>query len=335
MNTLEATKTLEAMEFQAVHKEIITARYPDILSYEGFVTAMPPVRYPLAPSHPFAPPTVTGTTITVEQMLKQPTRINRMVMDITRERFIADRIFANGGGVQGGAVVYDIAQANELYTGRDVEIIAPGAEFPLTTTERLAPGMAEVEKWGAKTFILDEARDRNDTAGFTKLIRQLANTFVRKMNQRAIAELEKALVGAARNVTGNNWATYDPEVSAPQLSPAYDFGKAEMQAQNEEMGTDFNLWLVNPQEALALTAIYGPALAAPGMPEFYSSPRVTAGTAYVIQQNAVGQMRIEKPMYTVTWREEKVERTWTQTGVRPLWFVDNLFAILKFTGLAG
>jgi hypothetical protein len=176
MNTLEATKTLEAMEFQAVHKEIITARYPDILSYEGFVTAMPPVRYPLAPSHPFAPPTVTGTTITVEQMLKQPTRINRMVMDITRERFIADRIFANGGGVQGGAVVYDIAQANELYTGRDVEIIAPGAEFPLTTTEQLAPGMAEVEKWGAKTFILDEARDRNDTAGFTKLIRQLANT---------------------------------------------------------------------------------------------------------------------------------------------------------------
>lgn len=335
MNTLEATKTLEAMKFQAVHKEIITARYPDILSYEGFVTAMPPVRYPLAPSHPFAPPVVTGTTITVDQMLKQPTRINRMVMDITRERFIADRIFANGGGVQGGAVVYDIAQANELYTGRDVEIIAPGAEFPLTTTEQLAPGMAEVEKWGAKTFILDEARDRNDTAGFTKLIRQLANTFVRKMNQRAIAELEKALVGAARNVAGNNWATYDPEVSAPQLSPAYDFGKAEMQAQNEEMGTDFNLWLINPQEALALTAIYGPALAAPGMPEFYSSPRVVAGTAYVIQQNAVGQMRIEKPMYTVTWREEKVERTWTQTGVRPLWFVDNLFAILKFTGLAG
>jgi hypothetical protein len=335
MNTLEATKTLEAMKFKAVHKEVILARHPDVLSYEGFVTAMPPVRYPLAPSHPFAPPKIVGNTITVDQMLKQPTRITRMVMDITRERFIADRIFANGGGVTGGAVVYDVAQANELYTGRDIEVIAPGAEFPMTTTEQLAPAMAEVEKWGAKTFILDEARDRNDTAGFTKLIRQLANTIVRKMNQRAIAELEKALAGGSRNVIGNNWAGYDPEVDPPQQSPAFDFGKAEMQAQNEEMGVDFNLWLINPQEALQLTAIYGPALTAAGMPGFYSSPRVPAGTAYVLAEGQVGQMRVEKPLYTVTWREEKVERTWTQTGVRPLWFVDNLFAVLKFTGLAG
>lgn len=329
--------TIEAVKFQAVHNQIIAARYPDILSYEGFVTAMPPVKYPLVPSHPFAPPKVVGRDVTVDAMLRTPTRINRMIMDITQERFIADRIFANGGGVTGGSVIYDQAQANELYTGRDVEIIAPGAEFPLTTTEQLAPMAAYVEKWGAKTFILDEARDRNDTAGFVKLIRQLANTFVRKLNQRAIAELEKALTGAggSRNVIGNNWAGYDPEVDPPQQSPMYDFGRADMQAENEEMGVNFNLWLINPQEALVLTAIYGPALSAPGMPSFYSSPRITAGTAYVIEAGAVGQMRIEKPMYTVTWREEKVERTWTQTGVRPLWFVDNLFAILKFTGLAG
>src|SRR4051812_7030082 len=108
-----AESTLELAEFQAVHKEVITARYPDILSYEGFVRAMPPTRYPLAPSHPFGPPVVSGTTVTVDQMLKSPTRITRMIMDITRERFIADRIFASGGGVTGGAVVYDQAQANE------------------------------------------------------------------------------------------------------------------------------------------------------------------------------------------------------------------------------
>lgn len=326
---------LEKSDFIMAHQKIMASRYPDILSYEGLVMAMPPVKYPLVPSHPFAAPKVTGTTITVDSMLKQPTRITRMVQDITRERFIADRVFANGGGVTGGAVVYDQAQVTELYTGRDVEIIAPGSEFPLTTTDQVAPVTAEVEKWGAKTFILDEARDRNDTAGFTQLIRRMANTFVRKLNQRAIAELEKALVGGARDVIGNNWLTYDPEVDAPQESPAYDFGRADMQAQNEEMGVNFNLWLINPQEALALTAIYGPALGAAGMPNFYSSPRVPAGEAYVVAEGQVGQMRVEKPLYTVTWREEKTERTWTQTGVRPLWFVDNLYAILKFKGLDG
>jgi hypothetical protein len=191
-------------------------------------------------------------------MLKSPTRITRMIMDITRERFIADRIFASGGGVTGGAVVYDQAQANEMYLGRDVEQIAVGSEFPLVTSDQLAPQTALVEKWGGKTFIFDEARDRNDTVGFVKVIRQLANT-----------------------------------------------------------------------------AIYGPAISSPAMPEFYSSPRVLPGTAYVIEAGQVGQMRIEKPLYTTTWREEKVERTWTQSGVRPLWFVDDLFRILKFVGLAG
>jgi hypothetical protein len=319
----------------AAHQAAITARYPDILSYEGFVNAAPAVRYPLAPSHPFAPPQIQGTKITVEQMLKQPTRITRMVMDLTRERFIADRIFANGGGVTGGAVIFDKAVPQELYTGRDWEQIAVGAEFPLVTTEQLAPDQAFVEKWGAKTFIFDEARDRNDSAGFVKLIRQMANTIVRKLNQRAVGELDKALAGGERDIVGNDWSSYDPEVDPPQLSPAYDFGRADMQAEMEEMGIDYNLWLINPQEALALTAIYGPALNAAGMPGFYSSPRVTAGEAYVIQQGAVGQMRVEKALYTTTWREEKVERTWTQSGVRPLWFVDNIYAVLHYKGLDG
>jgi hypothetical protein len=46
-------------------------------------------------------------------------------------------------------------------------------------------------------------------------------------------------------------------------------------------------------------------------------------------------MRIEKPLGTETWREQGTERTWVQSSVRPLWFVDNKFAVLRFTGLAG
>jgi hypothetical protein len=330
-----AEASLELAEFQAVQKQVILARYPDVLSYEGFVTAMPAVRYPMPVSHPFGPPVVSGTSVTVEAMLNQPTRITRMVMDLTRQRFIADQIFANGGGVTGGAVVFDSVQKNEIYTNRDVEQVEPAAEFPLVTSDQVTPDIATVEKWGGKTFITDEARDRNDTAGFTKLIRQLANTIVRKLNQRAIATLEAAIVDNSRNVVGNNWATYNPESDPPNKSPAYDFGRAQMQADNEEMGMDLSLWLVNPQEMLSLQAIYGPTLGNPIMPRFYSSPRITAGTALAIAPGQVGQMRIEKALSSETWREQKTERTWTQSSVRPLWFVDNKFAILRFTGLAG
>ena len=307
-------------------------RFESIMEYEGFVTA---AAVPLTVSHPLGPPVISGNTITVDAMLRQTTRITRMSIDLTQARFIADRIFTSGGGVTGGAVVYDVATENELYLNRDVEAIAPAGEFPLIISDQLTPAVAEVEKWGAKTFVTDEARDRNDTAGFTKLMRQLSNTFVRKLNQRAIATLDAALLSGSRTVQGNNWSTYDPETDAPQLSPAFDFGRAEMQATNEEMGIDYNLWLINPQEALQLTAIYGPLLNGPGMPSFYSSPRVKPGTAYVVAANQVGQQRIEKPLGTVTWREDKTERTWVQSSVRPLWFVDNLFAVLKYIKLDG
>src|SRR3954469_22697122 len=125
-------------------------------------------------AHPLGPPVISGTTITVDTMLNQPTRVTRMIMDLTLQRFIADRVFASAGGVSGGAVVYDQAILNELYTDRDVQRVAPGEEFPIITSSRQAPKLAQVEKWGGKVFVTDEARDRNNSVALTNQLRQLS-----------------------------------------------------------------------------------------------------------------------------------------------------------------
>jgi hypothetical protein len=44
---------------------------------------------------------------------------------------------------------------------------------------------------------------------------------------------------------------------------------------------------------------------------------------------------VEKPLGTVTWREEGRERTWVQASVRPVMYVTNPYAVIKVTGLAG
>jgi hypothetical protein len=293
-------------------------------------------------AHPLGPPTVSGTTMTVDLALNAPTRVTRTLMDLTLQRFFADRVFTSAGGVSGGAVVYDELLANDLYSDRDIRRVAPGDEFPLITSSRRAPKVAEVEKWGAKFFTTIEARDRNDIAVFTRNIRMMANTIVRKMNQRAVEVLEAAVQASPnRLVTGVNWSTVvtaGSTASNSNLWPGYDFSRAQAQAETEELGIVYDLWILNPQEYLQLARIYGPflndLLSSLGLSIFVTN-RVPAGNAYVVQSGQVGQMRVEQPLQTTQWYEQETERFWTQSSVRPLMFCDNRFAVLKFTNLAG
>jgi hypothetical protein len=298
--------------------------------------------FPNPVAHPLGPPTVTGTTITMDIALNAPTRVTRTLMDLTLQRFFADRVFASSGGVTGGAVVYDQLLANDLYSDRDIQRIQPGDEFPMVTSSRRVPAVAEVEKWGGKFFVTVEARDRNDVAVFTRNVRMLANTIVRKINQRAVEVLEAAIQASPnRLVTGVNWATVvtaGASASNSNLWPGYDFARAQSQAETEELGIVYDLWIINPQEYLQLARIYGPdlnnLLASLNLQIFVTN-RVAAGNAYVVQQNQAGQMRTEQPLQTTQWYEQETERYWTQSSVRPLMFVDNRFATLKFTNLAG
>jgi hypothetical protein len=303
---------------------------------------------PAQVAHPLGPPTTTGTKITVDTMLKQYSRITRMIMDMTRQRFVADRIFASGGGVTGGAVVFDSVEANDLYTDRDVERVSPGAEFPIITSSRRAPGVAEVEKWGGKVWISDEARDRNDAQLFTNQMRQLGNTIVRKINARAIQVLEamftaypsRVVVSKSQGAGGWDAVTpYGATPTAPGAWPAADFAFAQEISETDEMGINFDLWILNPSNYTDLLLLYGgdgiQELLTTLNLEIYVTNRVPVNTAYVVAQGQVGQMRVEQPLKTESWREPNRERTWVQSSVRPLMFCDNRFAALKFTNLKG
>ena len=84
-------------------------------------------------SHPLGAPTISGTEITVDQYSNQPTRVTRLVADLTLQRFLLERLFTRGGGITGGAVVYDEITENDIYAIRDVETVESGEEFPLIT----------------------------------------------------------------------------------------------------------------------------------------------------------------------------------------------------------
>lgn len=293
-------------------------------------------------SYPLGAPTYSGTTITVDTLLNDPKRITRFLSDLTLRNYISGSIFSNDGGVSGGAVVYDQLTSNQLFPDRDVQHVEPGAEFPIITNSVLSPQVAQVEKFGGKFFITDEARDRNSLTTFRIAATQLSNAIVRKTDTRALAVLDTALTAASRTAVGVNWGTAvttaNGSVTAA-ISPAVDFGKVQLVADTDELGVQFNLWIVNPAQMNAFTTFYGAqnvsgVLAASGV-RMIASNRVAAGTAYVLDEGAVGGISYEQGFNTETWREQATERTWVQSSVRPVFYVTNPYSALKITGLAG
>lgn len=297
--------------------------------------------YPGAVVNPLSPPSFSGTTFQIDIALQQPTRvITPMVLDLARQRFFVDRVFTSAGGVTGGAVIYDIVVYPDLYADRDVQRVEPGTEFPIVSFSRRAPAAALVEKWGGKFYFTDEARDRNEVSQFTKAMRQLSNTIVRKINQRGVQILEAFITANSRSVVGVSWGSVNTTYAAGTnwpLMPARDFAKADLVAEQEEMDMDYNLWVMNPAEIFNLEGIYGDKLGAlldSYDIDIFVTNRIAAGTAYAIAEGQVGEMRVEQPLQTETWRDPNgKQQTWVQSSVRPVMYANNSFAVLKFTGL--
>lgn len=297
---------------------------------------------PVATQYPLALPTVSGNLITVDLMLQQPERITNYLSDITLQNFWANRIFSGAGGVSGGALLYSQLMANDLYTDRDIQNVEPGGEFPIVTSSRQGPQIAVVEKFGGKFPVFDEARDRNDPILLQQESLKLGNTINRGIHRRALATLDASIaaIGSDVQMTGTSWA----DAAGLTLTstnnaalPAADFAKTQLKADTFELGAHFNLWIVNPQEYYNFHVIYGDraaaVLAANGV-DMISTNRVNAGEAYVVVEGQVGQLRLEKPLSTETWREPGVEGTWVQSSVRPLFAVTNPYNLIKVTGLA-
>lgn len=300
---------------------------------------------PLPSYYPLGPASVSGSTITLDMLLNEPSRITAYLADISLQNFFADKIFMNGGGVSGGSVIYNQITYNDLYPTRDVATVAPGGEFPNLTATRPTPLVAVPEKFGGKIGITDEEKRRNDPWVIQSAGVKVMNAITRKINTRAVSALASAVAqtGGATSMIGNNWAstvTGGASQTTNQQWPAADFARAQQLADQTELGYVYDLWLVNPQEKAHFYEVYSGVGAAQDQLDSYgvsmfASNRVTAGTGYAVATGRLGQMRMEVPLSTETWRDPEEQVTWVQSYCCPLFAVTEPYAVIQVTGLAG
>jgi hypothetical protein len=249
---------------------------------------------PTAPvTYPLGPPTVSGTTITVDVALNQPTRILRDIARLTDQKFFASRVFSDAGGVEGGAVLFELPPTTQtdLFAERGVQEVAPGEEFPVLTFLRGVPVVAKPRKIGGKSWAT--------AAGTTMTTR-----------------------------SGTNVATAD-------------LLAARKQVELEQRGHTLDSALLHPnqelsllQAAAAMGVTIDQLLATAGIRNWFSSARVTAGTAILYEAGQVGGWANEFPLAQDTWYENEIESTWFQWSVSPAMFIDDPFGIVQLTGIA-
>lgn len=296
-------------------------------------------------TYPAGAPSVSGSNVTADWLLENPTRVTRTIVNLMLQNYYVDRIFAPAGNITGGAVIYDQATGNELFANRDVEKVEPGAEFPEVAFDRGNPQTAQVEKFGGKFSVTDEAKRRNQIGRVNRAIQQLANTITRRTQTRALAELSAAVTAFSRTATGLGWATAAALTAnnrSPSITPVNDLTLVEKSNEDLELGYEYDLAIMNPQEwrnfRLAAGGDSGTArelLADSGIKDVWVTKRKTPGSVYWVAERQVGELGYEVPLATETWRDKDgKQKDWFQSSILPVVYVTDPYAILETTGHA-
>lgn len=137
-------------------------------------------------SYPAGAPSVAGTTLTVDRMLKSPTFLAKRIVP-SDDIFLSDLLF-RPGTTESGAVIYNESSTEDLYPSRgDVEQIEPGAAYPMVDVAETADKVALSTKWGAGYSVYEEAKKRNQQNVIARGNMKVRNALVRQDAARMLA----------------------------------------------------------------------------------------------------------------------------------------------------
>ena len=278
--------------------------------------------------------------ISVDQALNDPTVIEQRVADIAEKDLLVSSIFAEGGEVTGGAVIYSKITEKHLYTENDVTDRQPGDEYSVVYAEQPQAQLARVRDFGGKFAVSDENRKRNNAIDFDNDTTRLANTIVRKVNRVAVETLDAAV--AAGDTTElavlNNWGGVQLDgatPTAPGERPHAAIADIFALAESKELGIEYTRMLVSPTTRATLRTIYGTGLKDMlddfGL-ELISTTFVDNGTAYLIDPQSAGFVRYEESLTVHNWRDEAHRQTWVQGYAMPVMGITLPAAVATITG---
>lgn len=293
-------------------------------------------------------PTLSGTgnaqQITVPLALQQPALVAHRIAELAEPDLVLDKFFTPGPAPEGGSYLFVRAKAGDkfLADGADVEDTAEGSEYPIVDGVDPDVHQALIANFGGAFPVTDFQEKRNLTSYLRAQVQQLSNSVVRKLNRAALKAVDE-VIGAEQTITGQSWndlVIVGPadSITPAALRPSADISAARLHAELQELGTVFDLLIVHPNQAHQLRSAYGEhlddMLKSAGV-ELFSTPRVTAGSAFVVEKGGLGKVGFETPLTVETVPDRRHRQNYIQAYANPYFAPENPGAVVKLVGLEG
>jgi hypothetical protein len=247
-----------------------------------------------------------GPRITVDTAMKFPNIIARALVDLTYQRFVADRILAKGTPEQvaGGAAIFQRAEG--IFPDRVAEQVMPRSEWPRSGWTVPDLFAAAVKKLGLEVPISDEARRRNQLDVLARAQRKLANAVIKFVDGLAMTMIT---TDAAINTytASNTWTGGSANIlgdlaAGRNLVNNADLGYAVdtlviNPAQETAMITDATIRGILPRESTPRNAaITGQPVPLVGLRQILVTNQMPAGKAILLESGTAGSIADEAPL---------------------------------------
>jgi len=292
---------------------------------------------------------VSGSDITVSQLLQNPRLIEQRIGEATALSYWADRILPNVGAPGGGVVIYEEWKPEYATLSRKAEPLAPDAEVPLAGTQEGDYKIARVEADGLGYTITREQENRNQRFVLDRKDRALANSIADKFNARAVATVTTAIAASARTFASFDWSAIVTDGSTPTPKSSWPHSTiALLKARQRQQRVPFAYdgMLAHPLDVWRLATIYQldgvdlPTLAGlagkVGLSEVISDNTglVPHGQPILYASSGAGGTVWEEPVMTEVIPEPRRRRKVVQATGTAGYFVDNPYGVLQLTGTA-
>lgn len=291
-------------------------------------------------NYPAEGPTVNGTKLTVDSMLKAPTVLTRRIIT-PAENFLSDVIFRKGT-TDSGAILYAKAKLGEAYPERgDVEEIQPGASFPMVDLGEDEQEVALSKVFGAGYSVTDQARRRNSTDVIAKGNLKVRNALLRQDALRCLAafkEFAPTVAATASWTTPRAWRE-DVLRGASTIRGTKLGYKPDTVIISPDTATELMLLpeldALLPRENKALNPLFAPGLSGLLQMNWIIQDYMPDEEAILLQTGVTGVNVIEKELSTEVERIAHEKKTLVLTDRWSVPVIDEPHSALRITGIRG